>query len=191
MASQLSATLQRYNMPEITTEKVQQLAAGDLDDLCKATEDAIRDGIGFGWVAPPAREVLESYWNGTIIVPRRSLFIARIDGVVAGSIQLMRPSKSKETSAFACEIEAHFVAPWARGHGLAKALLETAEREASRDGFSVIRLSVRESQHHAIQLYRESGYTEWGVMPYYEYINANMMAGHFFYKRLAMISNLI
>lgn len=178
-------------MPEITTEKVQKLAAGDLDDLCKATEDAIRDGIGFGWLAPPAREVLESYWNGTLIVPKRSLFLARIDGVVAGSIQLVRPSKSKETSAFSCDIEAHFVAPWARGHGLAKALLETAEREAARDGFSVIRLSVRESQHQAIQLYRECGYIEWGKMPYYEYVNASMMAGYFFYKKLDPISDLI
>ena len=103
----------------------------------------------------------------------------------------MRPGKSKETSAFACEVEAHFVAPWARGHGLAKALLEAAEREAAREGFSVIRLSVRESQHQAIQLYSECGYIEWGVMPHYEYINANMIAGHFFYKRLNPLSNLV
>lgn len=178
-------------MPEITTEKASGLSAGDLDDLCKATELAIEDGIGFGWIAAPAREVLEAYWKGAIIVPNRSVFLVRLDGVIAGSVQLLYPSKSKETSAFSCDMEAHFIAPWARGHGLAKALLEAAERDAARDGFSVIRLSVRESQQQAIQLYREAGYIEWGKMPYYEYVNAEMVAGHFFYKQLAPISDLI
>jgi ribosomal protein S18 acetylase RimI-like enzyme len=178
-------------MSQVTTEKVTSLAAGDLDDLCKATEDAIRDGIGFGWMTPPTRDVLESYWKGALLVPRRSVFLGRLDGAVAGSVQLLRPSKSKETSAFSCDIEAHFVAPWARGHGIAKALLEAAEREAAHEGFSVLRLSVRESQHQAMRLYRESGYIEWGKLPYHEFINSNMISGYFFYKRLNPISDLI
>jgi ribosomal protein S18 acetylase RimI-like enzyme len=137
------------------------------------------------------RETLESYWQGVLIVPQRSLFVGWLDGTVAGSIQLVRPSKSKETSAFAANIEAHFVAPWARGHGLALQLLEAAEREAAKEGFSVINLSVRESQERALSIYRDHGYTEWGIMPYYEYVNASMVSGHFFYKKLEPISNLV
>ncbi len=178
-------------MPEITTEKATSFNLADLDDLCKGTEDAIRDGIGFGWMAPPARETLEAYYKGVLLVPHRSLFIGRLDGVAGASIQLVRPSKSKETTAFSCEIEAHFVAPWARGHGLAKALLEVAEREAAKEGFSIIRISVRETQHRALNLYRESGYIEWGRMPFYEYVNASLVAGHFFYKKLQPISDLV
>ena len=174
-----------------SVEKRSSLKPSELGELAIATEDAIRDGIGFNWLAPPMRETLESYWQGVIIVPHRSLFVGTLDGVVAGSIQLVRPSKAKETSAFAATIEAHFVAPWARGHGLALQLLEAAEREAAKDGFSVINLSVRETQERALALYRAHGYHEWGVMPYYEYVNASMVSGHFFYKKLEPISNLV
>lgn len=176
---------------KLLVERKTALSDTERDELCIATEDAIRDGIGFNWIAPPMRETLESYWNGVLMVPSRTLFIGKLDGVVAGSIQLLRPSKTKETSAFAANIEAHFVAPWARGHGLAKQLLDMAEREAAKDGFSVINLSVRETQERALTIYRELGYTEWGTMPYYEYVNASMVSGHFFYKKLEPISDLI
>jgi ribosomal protein S18 acetylase RimI-like enzyme len=175
----------------ISVEKLTAFKGSDLSDLSQATEDAIRDGIGFNWLTPPMREVLESYWKGVLVVPQRTLFGGKLDGTLAASIQLVRPSKSKETSAFSCEIEAHFVAPWARGHGLAKSLLEHAEREAAKDGFSIIRLSVRETQERALQIYRESGYTEWGTLPYYEFVNATMVAGHYFYKKLEPVSGLV
>jgi len=167
------------------------LKSNELSELCQATEDAIRDGIGFNWMMPPMRETLESYWNGVLMVPSRSLFVGKLDNVVAGSIQLVRPSKSKETQAFAVTVEAHFVAPWARGHGLAVNLLEAAERQAAKDGFSVVNIAVRETQARALTIYREHGYTEWGSMPYYEYVNAGMVSGHYFYKKLEPISNLI
>lgn len=176
---------------KLLVEKRKDLKSAELTELCQATEDAIRDGIGFNWMVPPMRETLESYWKGVLMVPQRSLFIGKLDNAVAGSIQLVRPSKTKETQSFAANVEAHFVAPWARGHGLARQLLELAEREAAKDGFSVINIAVRESQERALQLYRENGYIEWGRMPYFEYVNAGMVSGHYFYKKLEPISNLI
>lgn len=181
----------KTSQPKLLVEKKTALSDTELEELCIATEDAIRDGIGFNWISPPMRETLESYWNGVLMVPSRTLFIGKLDNVVAASIQLMRPSKTKETQAFAAGVEAHFVAPWARGHGLAKMLLAEAEREAAKDGFSVINIAVRESQERALTIYREHGYTEWGTMPYFEYVNASMVSGHFFYKKLEPISNLI
>lgn len=175
----------------ISVEHVREFQGSDLADLCQATEDAIQDGIGFNWISPPMREVLENYWRGVLIVPERELFVGRLDGTVAASIQLMKPSKNKETTAFAANIEAHFVAPWARGHGLAKALLEAAERHASKEGFSILKLSVRDTQAKALSLYRESGYEEWGKLPYYELVNARMVSGHFFYKKLEPLTELI
>jgi ribosomal protein S18 acetylase RimI-like enzyme len=178
-------------MPSTSVEKITQLTPADLNDLCQATEDAILDGIGFNWMTPPLRETLEAYWKGVLVVPERTLFIGRLEGTLAASIQLVRPSKSKETSAFAASVEAHFVAPWARGHGLAKALLDMAEREAAKEGFSIIRLNVRETQERALQVYNENGYTLWGTLPYFEIVGARMLAGQFFYKQLAPVSNLI
>ena len=186
-----SATDSKQARHKLQVERKATLTESELNELCIATEDAIRDGIGFNWLVPPLRETIESYWRGVLMVPTRCLFIARLDNVIAGSIQLVKPAKSKETSAFAASIEAHFVAPWARGHGLAPMLLDAAEREAAKEGFAVINLSVRETQSRALEVYRSHGYVEWGTMPYYEFVNASMVSGHFFYKKLEPISNLI
>lgn len=172
-------------------ERITEFRHADLTELVQATEDAIRDGIGFNWVLPPGKDLLETYWKGVLVVPERVMFAGRIDGTLAGSIQLVKPGPSKETSSFCASIEAHFVAPWARGHGLAKMLLEAAEREARTQGFSVLRLSVRQTQEAAIQLYEESGYICWGDLPTYEFVNAEMIAGKFYYKNLEPISTLI
>jgi ribosomal protein S18 acetylase RimI-like enzyme len=172
-------------------ERITEFRHADLEELCIATEDAIRDGIGFNWVLPPGIDVLESYWRGVLVVPDRVLFVGRVDGSLAGSVQLVKPGLSKETSSFCASMEAHFVAPWARGHGLAKMLLESAEREARAQGFSLIRLSVRETQEKAIKLYEDHGYVQWGRLPYYELVNAQMIAGRFYYKNVDPLTSLI
>lgn len=172
-------------------ERITEFRHADLTEIVQATEDAVRENIGFNWVVPPGRDVLETYWKGVLVVPERVMFAARLDGTLVGSIQLVRPGATKETSSFAASIEAHFIAPWARGHGLAKQLLDAAEREASSLGFSVLRLNVRETQAAAIKLYEEAGYVCWGVLPYYEFVHAHMLGGRFYYKNLEPISTLI
>jgi ribosomal protein S18 acetylase RimI-like enzyme len=178
-------------MTKVVVEKLTAFKRTDLQDLCDATVSAISDGIGFNWVLPPTMDTLETYWNGVLLVPERILFVGRLDGSIAGGIQLLKPPPSRETSSFAASFEGHFVAPWARGHGIAKALLMEAEREARKLGFSVLRLSVRETQEAAINLYEESGYMRWGILPSYEFVNARMVAGHFFYKNLEPISTIL
>lgn len=178
-------------MSKVRVEKINEFKHADLADLVNATEDAIRDGIGFNWVLPPGKDVLEGYWKGVLMVGQRVLFAGRLDGTLAGSIQLIKPGVSKETSSFAATLEAHFVAPWARGHGLAKMLIEAAEREASALGFSVLKLSVRQTQEAAIKLYDELGYVCWGELPYHEIVGAQMIAGRYYYKNLEPISSLV
>jgi len=168
----------------ISVEKITEFKAADLVDLCQATADAIRDGIGFNWQTPPSQDVMESYWKGVLVVPERILFGGRLDGTLAASIQLVKPGASRQTTAFSATITSHFVAPWARGHGLAKMLLEAAEAEAMRQSFSVITLSVRETQERAIKIYDECGYTRWGTLPAYEFVSGTMVGGHFYYKNL-------
>lgn len=175
----------------IRVEKIAEFVRSDLDDLVQATEDAIRDGIGFNWMVPPGRDVLEKYWSGVLLVPDRILFVGRLEGAIASSVQLIRPGATKETSAFAANLDAHFVAPWARGHGLAKELLGEAEREARKLGYSVLKLSVRETQEPAVKLYEEHGFTLWGRLPSYEYVGGKMIAGKFYYKNVEPISGIL
>ena len=66
-------------------ECVTALNDDDLQALCEATNAAILDGGGFGWVNPPGRHALERFFRGVILVPERDLFIGRADGLITGS----------------------------------------------------------------------------------------------------------
>lgn len=168
----------------VTVEKVTELKRSDLYDLCDAAEAAIIDGGGFGWVTPPDREVMERYWKGVMAVPERTLVVGRLDGVIAGSAQLVRPTRNNEAQAFACNLTTSFVAPWARGHGMARRLTQAIIDEATALGFGILNLDVRETQRAAITLYDHMGFTRWGTHPHYARTKGRTIAGHFYYKVL-------
>lgn len=171
-------------VPVATVELCVSLSEGDMHDLCDATDAAIENGGGFGWVKLPAREILERYWSGVLTMPQRRLMVARLDGVVCGTCQLMLPNKNNEAQSFAVQLTAHFVAPWARGHGLARMLIEEAEKQARTEGFAVINLDVRETQDAAIKLYESMGYECIGQHPYYAEVDGKIIRGRYYTKLL-------
>ena len=156
----------------------------DIQELCDATEDAISVDGGFGWIKPPQRKKLIDYWKGVLLVPERVLIVGKIDNVICGSIQLIKPSRSNEAQSHLCNLTTFFIASWARGYGLAKMLLEEAEKEAKKNKFSVITLEVRETQKRAIQIYKQAGFKKSGVNPKSVLINNKYFAGYYFYKDL-------
>ncbi len=156
----------------------------ELADLCDATEAAIIDGGGFGWLTPPSRHMLERYWKGVLLIPARALFAARLDGTIVGSAQLVRPPRNNEAQAFAAAITTNFIAPFARGHGLARDITVAVESAARDDGFKFLTLDVRETQTAAIQLYESLGYQRWGTNPNYAVVDGEMNVGHYYAKRL-------
>jgi len=165
--------------------EVEALAGSDLQDLCEAAEDAIGDGGGFGWITPPRRHVMEAYWRGVLLVPQRSLFIARFEGTIAGSAQLVRPTANAEARAFAVDLTTHFVAPWARRRGLGRRLIDAVEQTARGEGYLVVNLDVRETQDGAIALYERMGYRRWGTHPRYARVGGRYIAGHYYTKEIA------
>jgi ribosomal protein S18 acetylase RimI-like enzyme len=165
-------------------ERLTRFGGTDLEDLCHATEAAIEQGGGFGWLKLPPRQILESYWKGVLLVPERQLFVGRLDGVIAGSAQLTRPPRNNEAQGFSAGLTSSFVAPWARGHGLAKALTQAVERAAREAGAEILNLDVRASQEAAIQLYEALGYVRWGTHPCYARVDAAVVPGHYYFKRL-------
>lgn len=173
------------NGEDVGTEVVERLKGGELNELCQATEEALAAGIGFGWVRPPDRARLEAYWRGVLVVPQRVLIVGRREGVIAGSVQVVLPVPNDEARAFSVSVDTHFVAPWARGHGLAKALLEAAEGHARGLGYSQVCLDVRVTQERAIRLYEACGYERWGTLPDYHDVDGERIAGHFYRKKLA------
>lgn len=168
-----------------TDEIVERFKSGDLHDLCDATEAAIREGGGFGWLQVPEREVLERYWKGVLVVPDRRLFVARLDGVICGSAQIVRPPKNNEAQNHSAQLTTTFIAPWARGHGLSKLLTTTLLTAAKASGIRVVNLDVRETQEAAVALYRSLGFREFGRHPYYAMVNGKFVSGLYFTKDLA------
>lgn len=170
--------------PTVSVDPLERFRGADLHDLCDAADLAVKDGGGFGWVEPPERAVMERYWRGVLAVPGRTMFVGRLDGVIAGSAQLVRPPPNNEAQRFAATLTSNFVAPWARGHGLARRLVEVVEDQALADGFEVLQLDVRETQIAAIQLYHRLGYVHWGTNPIYARVAGRTVAGLYFYKIL-------
>ena len=79
--------------PSQSVERAVNLSDDDLAALCEATNAAIIDGGGFGWVKSPERMSLERYFRGVLLVPERELFLARSEGLIVGSAQLVRPAR--------------------------------------------------------------------------------------------------
>jgi len=66
------------------------------------------------------------------------------------------------------EMKRVFVAPAARGKGIARLLMEALEREAARLGVTLMQLETGIKQPEAIALYRKFGYAERGPFGNYQ-----------------------
>ena len=169
---------------ELVVERAAELLDDDMQALCEAADAAILEGGGFGWVKPPGRLALQSYFNGVLLVPERELFTARLDGVIVGSAQLVRPPRNNEAQAFAATVMHSFIAPYARGHGRARLMTRRMEDGARALGYQVLNLDVRETQEAAIRLYESLDYHRWGEHPAYARVGGRTIRGVFFTKLL-------
>jgi GNAT superfamily N-acetyltransferase len=107
------------------------------------------------------------------LAPPRGIFlVARLHGEPIGCGGL------KPISAEAAYLKRMWIAPDARGLGLARRLLGALEEQARMLGYSVVRLETNKTLVEAQQLYRSSGYCE--VPPF----NDEPYAHHWFEKAL-------
>jgi ribosomal protein S18 acetylase RimI-like enzyme len=171
-------------VPQLAVERATAFTDDDLHALCEATHAAIIEGGGFGWVHPPGRRSLESYYRGVLLVPERQLFLARLNGVIVGAAQLVRPPRNNEAQAFSATLMHSFVAPYARGHGMARMLTLQVAEAARAIGYHVLNLDVRETQTAAIRLYESLGFVRWGVHPSYARVGGKTVRGFYYYKLL-------
>ena len=171
-------------IPRLQVDCVTKLEDDDLQALCEATNAAILEGGGFGWVTPPGQQALERYFRGVLLVPERDLFIGRADGLITGSAQLVRPPRNNEAQSHAATFMHSFVAPYARGHGLARLMMLKVEERARTAGYRVLNLDVRETQSAAIKLYESLGYIRWGEHPAYARVKGKIVRGFYYTKTL-------
>ncbi len=104
--------------------------------------------------------------------PRGELLLAQVDGeVVACGAVKHHPGEPSE-------IKRMWVAPQARGRGVARQMLAELERLIAESGAGVARLETNRALVEAIAMYRSAGYVE--VPPF----NDEPFAHHWFEKRL-------
>lgn len=179
-----------HKVPEtkLSVERIEKLNSMDLSDITDITVATMEETKGFNigtQLTDYAKLAsIQSYWEGVLLVPEIELFICRMDGVIAGTLQVLKPSHSNQTSHFACVINNFFIAPWARGFGLSEMLMDAAEQEAKMLGFSLIKVSVRETREAAIKVFERRGYIRWGILPKYELDGGRIVPGIFYYKEI-------
>jgi ribosomal protein S18 acetylase RimI-like enzyme len=180
----LNASAALQSARALAVERVEHLSEADLAELAEATDAAIIEGGGFGWVEPQGRTALVRHFRGALLVPERELFVARLDGHPVGSAQLVRPPRNNEAQAFSATLTHAYIAPYARGVGLARMLVQRVEERAAALGHRVLNLDVRETQRTAIALFESLGYVHWGTHPFYARVKGQTVAGRFYYKML-------
>src|SRR3546814_2890547 len=92
----------------------------------------------------------------------------------------MRPPRNNEAQNLTGQLTTFFVAPWARGHGLAPALVARVEEAARASGLRVLNLDVRETQTRAIEVVEEAGFVRWGTHPHYAWVSGAWVTGLFY-----------
>ncbi len=93
--------------------------------------------------------------------PSVRFVVARLDGRAAGCGAVRREGT-------AGELKRMFVADWARGRGVGRAVLHELEAIARADGVGVLRLETGVRNHEALALYRRAGYREIGPFGSYQ-----------------------
>jgi ribosomal protein S18 acetylase RimI-like enzyme len=181
---QMTPEIFRDHIAKLSVETVDQLTERDIHELSDAAEAAILAGGGFGWLSPPPKSVMEDYWRGVQMIPDRHLILARLDKVIAGSCQIVHPPKNNEAQKFACQLTTFFVAPWARGHGLAQMIVAEAEALAKSEGFLMINLDVRATQDRAIQSFEARNFKRYATNDHYAKVDGAYVPGYYYHKEL-------
>ena len=89
-----------------------------------------------------------------MMLPRGAFFVAMSDGLPLGCIGL------KGTASELAEIKRLWVAPSARGLGVGRRLVDSAENAARNISVKILRLDTNSALAEALQLYRSTGWTE-------------------------------
>jgi acetyltransferase len=153
---------------QTSIERVDDSAlAAHRDALIDLLIDIVEGGNSVGFVLPLPRDEAGAYWDG--LVPAlangsRLLWIARTADGLAGTVQLELTLKKNGVNR--AEVQKLLVHSRARRHGIARALMQTAEARARELGRGLLYLDT-EAGSGAEDFYRALGYTFIGGLPEY------------------------
>ncbi|MFJ5535315.1 GNAT family N-acetyltransferase [Streptomyces sp. NPDC093261] len=156
------------------------------EELAVLLTDTVDGGASVGFLAPLDRAEALAWWKErAAAVDEGGLAVWAATGErVAGTVSLAFPDKPN--SRHRAELVKLMVHREARGRGLGRALLATAERAAAEAGITLLHLDT-ETGSPAESLYRTAGWTRAGVIPDYAATPAGALRPTtLFYKRLGV-----
>jgi len=160
-------------------------ATRHLDDLRELLTDAVDDGAAVTFLAPIPRNQAAHFWRGRIeaITARTCILLAAFEGTkLVGSVQVSLDTPQNQQHR--AEINKLVVLKTARRRGIARSLMEAAQREACKERRTLLTLDTRKNDA-AEPLYRSLGYVEIGVVPRFSLNSGGGLDDAiFFYKEL-------
>ncbi|CAL9653905.1 GNAT family N-acetyltransferase [Streptomyces sp. enrichment culture] len=138
-----------------------------LDGLAALLTDTVAGGASVGFLAPLGHAEAADWWRGraaAVAAGQLALWVAREGERVTGTVGLALPDKPN--SRHRAELVKLMVSRGARGRGLGRRLLATAEEAAAAAGVTLLHLDT-ETGSPAEHLYRSTGWTRAGAIPDY------------------------
>ncbi|MGW2418938.1 N-acetyltransferase family protein [Streptomyces sp. NPDC001709] len=137
-------------------------------ELAELLADTVAGGASVGFLAPLAHDDAVTWWREraeATAAGRLAVWAALDDtGRPAGTVSLAHPDK--QNSRHRAELVKLMVHRSARGQGLGRRLLTTAEDAAAAAGITLLHLDT-ETGSPAEHLYRSAGWTPAGTIPDY------------------------
>ncbi|RPF37896.1 GNAT family N-acetyltransferase [Streptomyces sp. TLI_185] len=138
-----------------------------VDALADLLVDTVDGGASIGFLAPLDRAAALTWWKeraAAVAAGQLAVWAARDGERVVGTVSLAFPDKPN--SRHRAELVKLMVHRDARGQGLGRTLLTTAEEAAAAAGLTLLHLDT-ETDSLAEHLYRAAGWTRIGAIPDY------------------------
>ncbi|GCB44155.1 GNAT family N-acetyltransferase [Streptomyces sp. NL15-2K] len=168
----------------VTRGDAAQLTAS-VEELADLLVDTVDGGASVGFLAPLDRAAAVTWWTGrvaAVAAGQLAVWTARDGGRIVGTVSLAFPDKPN--SRHRAELVKLMVHRAARGQGLGRTLLTTAEEAAVGAGVTLLHLDT-ESDSPAEHLYRSSGWSRAGMIPdYAESPAGELRPTTLYYKRV-------
>ncbi len=156
-----------------------------LPALCEVMADCVEGGASVGFMSPFSAEDGVPFWQGVAEAVGQGqtlLFAAEHDGQISGTVQVGFATKPNQPHRG--DLMKLLVHRRARGLGLARLLMETAEREAARHGRTLLVLDTATGEP-AEAIYEKLGWERAGVIPDYAlFPDGRYCSTTLFFKRL-------
>jgi GNAT superfamily N-acetyltransferase len=159
--------------------------ADHVEELADLLVDTVDGGASIGFLAPMDRAAAVAWWKervGAVAAGHLTVWAAHDGSHAVGTVSLAFPDKPN--SRHRAELVKLMVHRDARGRGLGRRLLGTAEDAARSAGITLLHLDT-ETDSPAERLYGSAGWTRAGVIPDYAADPAGVLRPTtLYYKRL-------